>query len=103
MLPPPRFLTSRGLGTMFRGKREVNFGLFLSGGKPAEAIPVLEEAARIGPKVLPMTCIIPLHLSLALADLKSWDEAEEQFRRAEGASRGLRGKARAMLNEKLEK
>jgi hypothetical protein len=50
-----------------------------------------------------MTCIIPLHISLALADLKSWDEAEEQFRRAEDASRGLRGKVRAMLNEKLEK
>jgi tetratricopeptide (TPR) repeat protein len=98
------FRKAEQIGKANRGVCRANLGFaLLSGGKPAEAIPVLEEAARIGPKVLPLTCIIPLHLSLALADLKSWNEAEEQFRRAEDASRGLRGKARAMLNEKLEK
>ncbi len=98
------FRKAEQIGKANQGVYRANLGFaLLSGGKPAEAIPVLEEAARIGPKVLPLTCIIPLHLSLALADLNRWDEAEEQFRCAEVASRGLRGKARAMLNEKLEK
>jgi tetratricopeptide (TPR) repeat protein len=98
------FRKAEQIGKANQGVCRANLGFaLLSGGKPAEAIPVLEEAARIGPKVLLMTCIVPVHLSLALADLKRWDEAEEQFRRAEDASRGLRGKARAMLNEKLEK
>jgi tetratricopeptide (TPR) repeat protein len=98
------FRKAEQIGKTNRGIYRANLGFaLLSGGKPAEAIPVLEEAARMGPQVLPMTCIIPLHLSLALADLKRWGEAEEQFRRAEDASSGLRGKARAMLNEKLEK
>jgi tetratricopeptide (TPR) repeat protein len=98
------FRKAEQIGKANRGVCRANLGFaLLIGGKPAEAIPVLEEAARIGPQVLPMTCIIPLHISLALADLKRWDEAEEQFRRAEDAFRGLRGTTRAMLNEKLEK
>ena len=98
------FRKAAQIGKANQGVCRANLGLaLLSGGKPADAIPVLEEAASIGPQVLPMTCIIPLHISLALVDLKRWDEAEEQFRRAEDAFRGLRGTTRAKLIEKLEK
>ena len=61
------FRKAEQIGKANQGVYRANLGYaLLSGGKPAEAIPVLEEAARIGPQVLPMTCIIPLHLSLAL-------------------------------------
>jgi hypothetical protein len=74
----------------------------LKGGKPAEAIPVLEEAARIGPQAPVLTCVINLHTAMALAELKRWDEAEDQFRRAEDAARSLRQKQRAALERERE-
>jgi tetratricopeptide (TPR) repeat protein len=74
----------------------------LKSGKPAEAIPVLQDAARIGPQGPPFTCVINLHMSLALAELNRWDEAEEQFRGAEAAASGLRKAQSYLLKEELE-
>jgi tetratricopeptide (TPR) repeat protein len=98
------FRKGEQIGEFNKGICRANLGLALfKAGKPAEAIPVLQEAARIGPQVLPLTCIIDLHLSLALAELNRWDEAEEQFRRAEGAAPRLRKAQRDVLNEELER
>jgi hypothetical protein len=49
-----------------------------------------------------MTCIIGLNMALALAELKRWGEAREQFRRAEDAACGLRKAQRAALEDRLE-
>ena len=97
------------MGELQRGICRANLGLaLLKGGKPAEAIPVLQEAARIGPHVSPMTCIINLHMCLALAELNRWDEASEQFHGAGSlwdaggcrtAERRAQGRARAMPAE----
>ena len=74
-----------------KGVCRANLGLaLLKGGKPDEALPVLEEAARVGPQVPVMRCLIGLHSALALAELSRWDEADEQFRVAEDFARGLR-------------
>jgi hypothetical protein len=87
----------------FKGVCRANLGLaLLKGGRPAEALPVLEDAARIGPQVPAMTCLVSLHIALALAELNRWDEADEQFRRAEDAARALRKAQRAALKEELE-
>ena len=60
------FRKGEQMGELQRGICRANLGLaLLKGGKPAEAIPVLQEAARIGPHVTPMTCIINLHMCLA--------------------------------------
>ena len=57
-----------------------NLGLaLLKAGKPAEAIPVFQEAARLGPQAPLMTCVLSLHTAMALADLNRWDEAEKDF------------------------
>ena len=80
-----------------------NLGLaLLKGGKPEEALPVLEEAARVGPQVPVMRCLIGLHSALALAELSRWDEADEQFRVAEEVARGLRKAERAALDKEFE-
>ncbi len=69
------------MGESKNGACRANLGLaLLKGGKPAEAIPVLEEAARIGPQAPVLICVINLHMALAQAELRRWDEAEEQFR-----------------------
>jgi tetratricopeptide (TPR) repeat protein len=87
----------------FKGVCRANLGLaLLKGGKPDEALPVLEEAARVGPQVPAMRCIIGLHSALALAELSRWDEADEQFRVAEEAAGGLRKADRAALNKEFE-
>ncbi len=80
-----------------------NLGLaLLKGGKPAEAIPVLEEAARIGAQALVLNSVINLHMALALAELRRWGEAEERFRRAEDAARRLRKTQLAALEKEIE-
>jgi len=87
----------------FKGVCRANLGLaLLKGGKPAEALPVLQEAAHIGPQVPVMTCLIGLHTTLALAALSRWDEAHEQFRVAEHAAGGLRKAQRAALDEEFQ-
>ena len=97
------FRKAEQIGKLNKGVCRANLGLaLLKGGKPAEAIPVLQDAASMGPHALPLTCIVNLHMSLALAELRRWDEAEEQFRRAEDAARGLRKAQRAALKEKLD-
>jgi tetratricopeptide (TPR) repeat protein len=86
-----------------KGVCRANLGLaLLKGGKPDEALPVLEEAAHVGPQVPVMRCIIGLHSALALAELGRWDEADEQFRVAEEVARGLRKAERAALDKGFE-
>ncbi len=98
------FRKAEQIGTHFKGVCQANLGLaLLRGGKPADAIPALEEAASIGPHTPPLTCIVSMHMSLALADLGRWDEAEEHFRRAEEAARGLRKSQLAALKGDLDK
>src|SRR5262249_52334800 len=98
------FRKGEQIGESNKGICRANLGLaLLRGGKPAEAIPVLQDAARIGPQAPTLNCIIDLHMSLALAQLNRWDEAEEQFRAAESAARGLRKSQREVLKEDLER
>ncbi len=86
-----------------KGVYRANLGLaLLKGGKPAEALPVLEDAARIRPQLPVVTCLVSLHIALALAELDRWDEAHEQFRRAEEAARAVPKPQRAALEENLE-
>jgi hypothetical protein len=97
------FRKADAMGESKNGACRANLGLaLLKGGKAAEAIPVLEEAARIGPPAAVLNCVIDLHMALALADLKRWGEAEERFRRAEDAARGLSKTQRAALERELE-
>ena len=85
------------------GVCQANLGLaLLKGGKPDEALPVLQEALLIGPQVPVMTCLVGLHSALALAELGRWDEAHEQFRVALEAARGLRKAERAALEKEFE-
>jgi tetratricopeptide (TPR) repeat protein len=87
-----------------KGVCRANLGLaLLKGGKPDEALPVLQEAARVGPQVPVMRCLVGLHSAVALAELSRWEEAAEQFRVAEEAAGGLRKADRAALNKELEK
>ena len=82
---------------------QANLGLaLLKGGKPAEALPVLQEALHIGPKVPVMSCLVCLHTCLALAELGRWDEAHAQFRVAEEAAGGLSKAQRAGLAKDFE-
>jgi tetratricopeptide (TPR) repeat protein len=98
------FRDAEQIGEGNKGICRANLGLaLLKSGKPAEAIPVLQDAARIGPQVSPLTCIVNLHMCLALAELNRWDEAEEQFRGAEGAARGLRKAQSDVLKEEFER
>ena len=97
------FRKADAMGESTNGACRANLGLaLLKGGKPAEAIPVLEEAARIGPQVPVLICVINLHMALALAEMGRWGEAEEQFRRAEDAARRLRKTQRAALEKEIE-
>jgi tetratricopeptide (TPR) repeat protein len=98
------FRKGEQLGESSKGICRANLGLaLLKSGKPAEAIPVLHQAASIGPQGPPLNCIINLHISLALAELNRWDEAEERFRAAENAARSLRKSQRDVLKEELER
>ena len=85
------------------GVCQANLGLaLLKGGKPAEALPVLEKASRIGPQAPVMTCLVCLHSCLALAELGRWAEAHEQFRVAEEAAGGLSKAQMASLAKEFE-
>jgi tetratricopeptide (TPR) repeat protein len=98
------FRLGEQIGEFNKGVCRANLGLaLLKGGKPAEAIPILQDAARMGPQAPPLTCIINLHMSMALAELNRWDEAEEQFRRAEGAAGDLRKAQRDLLKDDIER
>ena len=89
------FRKAEQIGKLNKGVCRANLGLaLLKGGKPAEAIPVLQDAASMGPHALPLTCIVNLHMSLALAELRRWDEAEEQFRRGGCGPRSAQSSAR---------
>jgi predicted Zn-dependent protease len=86
-----------------KGVCQANLGLaLLKGGKPAEALPVLQEALHIGPKVPVMTCLVCLHACLSLAELGRWDEALEQFQAAEEAAGALSKAHRAALDKDFE-
>jgi predicted Zn-dependent protease len=86
-----------------KGVCQANLGLaLLKGGKPAEALPVLEEALYTGPQAPVMTCLVCLHTCLALAELGRWDEAHEQFRFAEEAAGRLSKAQRAALAKESE-
>ncbi len=86
-----------------KGVCQANLGLaLLKGGKPAEALPVLEEALHIGPHAPVMTCLVCLHSCLALVELGRWDEAHDQFRVAEEAAGGLSKAQRAALAKESE-
>jgi tetratricopeptide (TPR) repeat protein len=88
----------------FKGVCQANLGLaLLKGGKPSEALPVLQEAAYICPRNPTMTCVIGLHTALALAELSRWEEAHEQFRVAEAAAGGLRKADRVAFNKTFER
>ena len=87
-----------------KGVCRANLGLaLLKSGKPDVALPVLEEAARVGPQIPVMRCIIGLHSALALVELSRWEEADEQFRVAEEVARGLRKAEHAALDKEFEK
>ncbi len=86
-----------------KGMCQANLGLaLLKGGKPAEALPVLQEALHIGPQAPVMTCLVGLHTCLALAELGRWDEAHEQLRVAEAAAGGLSKAQRTALDKEFE-
>jgi tetratricopeptide (TPR) repeat protein len=83
---------------------QANLGLaLLNGGRPEEALPVLEEALHLHPQTAVMTCLISLHTCRALAELGRWDEAHEQFRLAEEAAGTLREVDRAALGKAFRK
>ena len=85
------------------GVCQANLGLaLLKGGKPAEALPVLQEALHIGPQAPVMTCLVGLHTCLALAELGRWDEAHEQFRVAEEAAGGLSKAQSTAIDKEFE-
>jgi tetratricopeptide (TPR) repeat protein len=87
----------------FKGACKANLGLaLLKGGNPAEALPVLEEAAHVSARFPVMICLIGLNTALALAELNRWDEAQEQFRMAERIAGRLRKAHRAVLNLQIE-
>ena len=91
------FRKAEEIGEINKGVCRANLGLALfKGGKPAEAIAVLEEAARIGPQAPALNCVVNLHIALALAELRRWDEAEEQFRRRGDGPRPEQAQARAL-------
>jgi tetratricopeptide (TPR) repeat protein len=97
------FRKAEEIGEFNKGGCRANLGLaLLKGGKPAEAISVLQESARIGPQAPVLTCVVNLHIAMALAELLRWDEAGDQFRRAEDAVRGLSQAQRASLERDLE-
>jgi tetratricopeptide (TPR) repeat protein len=87
-----------------KGVCKANLGLaLLKDGKHAEALPVLQEALHVGPKVPVMTCLLCLHACLALAELGRWNEALEQFQAAEEAAAGLRKTHRSALADSFDK
>jgi Tetratricopeptide repeat len=86
-----------------KGVCQANLGLaLLKGGKPAEALPVLQEALHTGPQLPVMTCLVSLHACLALAELGRWDEAHEQFQVALEAAGGVSKAQRAALAKEFE-
>jgi tetratricopeptide (TPR) repeat protein len=86
-----------------KGVCQANLGLaLLKGGKPAEALPVLQEALHIRPNGPVLTCLVCLHTCLALAELGRRDEAQEHFRVAEEAAGGLSKARRAALAKEFE-
>ena len=95
------FRKADAIGEPNNGVCRANLGLaLLKGGKPAEAIPVLEEAARIGPQTPVLTCVINLHTAMAKAELGRWDEARSNSG-ARKMPRGLRQTQRAALRATL--
>ena len=80
-----------------------NLGLaLLKGGKPEEALRVLRDAAQIGPHVPALLCMVGFHTAQALAALGRWDEADETFRGATAAARGLSRSQRAVFEQEIE-
>ena len=86
-----------------KGVCQANLGLaLLKDGKPAEALPILEEASRIGPNDPVFRSLVFLHISLALAELGRWEKALEHFRVAEEIAAGLGKAQRAALAKSLD-
>jgi Flp pilus assembly protein TadD len=87
----------------FKGVCRMNLGVALiRGGRAEEAIPVIEEAARVGPKVPVMQCITSIHLARAMADLDRWEEARRYFVDAENTAGTLSKRNRDAMNDELE-
>jgi predicted Zn-dependent protease len=86
------------------GVCRANLGLaLLEGGKPDEALPVLEEAARLADGTPVLEHMIALHTCLALADLGRWPEARAEFQRAETIASRLPRSERKALAPHVEK
>ena len=97
------FRKANAIGESDNAACRANLGLaLLKGGKPDQAIAVLEEAARTSSQVPVLICVINLHMALALAELRRWDEADETFRRAEVGARRLRKTQLAALEKEFE-
>ena len=87
----------------FKGVCRANLGLaLLKGGKPDEALPVLEEACARRPSSSGDEMPRRTPLRPALAELSRWDEADEQLRLAEEAAGRLRKADRAALAKEFE-
>jgi len=87
----------------FKGVCRANLGAaLLKGGKPEEALPVLQEAARIGSQVPGMACLVSLHTANALAALGRWDEARAHWLASETAVRALPRAHRDAIGKDLE-
>jgi tetratricopeptide (TPR) repeat protein len=103
------FRKAEELGEL-KGVCRLNLGVaLLKGGKPGEAIPVIEEAVRVGPQIPVMKCIANLHMTHALADLDRWEEARSHFEIALTTASTLRKSQRdslaieiARLRERLD-
>ena len=97
------FRKADAMGESNNAACRANLGLaLLKGGKPAEAIPVLEEAGRIGPQAPVLICVINLHMALALAELRRWGEAEEQFRHSGRCGAALRKTQLPAIEKEIE-
>ncbi len=85
------------------GVCQVNLAMALvKGGKPAEALRVLEDAGRIPLPAPVLVCLVGLHTTEALAALGRWDEAEQHFLGAATLGRMLPKFQRQPLEREFE-
>jgi tetratricopeptide (TPR) repeat protein len=85
------------------GVCRANLGLaLLKGGKPEEALAVLQDVAHGLPQLPAVRCLIGLHSAEALAALGRLDEAREQFLGAEAAARVMDRSQRLAISKDIE-
>jgi len=86
-----------------QGVCQANLGMaLLKGGKPEEALSVLQDAARIRPQAPVLLCLVGLHTAGALAAQGRWDEAEQHFLGATAVARTLPKFQRTLLEQDFE-